>query len=433
MNWKEIYQEKLMSAEEAIRLIHDGNRISFANGMGEAPAIVDALEADYQKFHDVEIVFMQGIGECHYLDEKMQGHFIHNSLFVGPGTRSAVEAARAEYTPCYFSKIPSLFYDNILPLDVAVICVSPPDKHGFCSFGVSVDYNVAAIRCAKRVIAQVNDQMPRTHGECFVHVSQMDAIVEQNQPIRTIPKPLLTDIEKAIGKNCASLINDGDTLQLGIGLLPDAVLLFLKNKNDLGIHTEMFSDGVVDLFEEGVITNKRKNFNTDKMVASFVMGTKKLYDFVDDNPSVMMMPIDYVANPNNIGQNDNMVSINACIQVDLMGQVNSESLGLRQISGVGGQVDFVRGAALSKGGRSIIALPSKVTGKPLSKIVPFLDPGAAVTTNRNDVHYIITEYGIACMRGKTLSERGRALINIAHPDFRPQLIEEWERRFKRIF
>lgn len=283
------------------------------------------------------------------------------------------------------------------------------------------------------VIAEVNDQMPRTLGDAFIHISQIDQIVETSYPIIELQPPRIGEVERAIGEHCARLIEDGATLQLGIGAIPDAVLLFLKDKKDLGIHSEMFSDGVVELVESGVINNSRKTLHPGKMVVTFLMGTRRLYDFVHDNPAVALYPVDYVNDPCVIMQNEKMVSINSCIQVDLMGQVVSDSIGLKQFSGVGGQVDYVRGAAMARGGKSIIAMPSTASKGSISRIVPLIDTGSAVTTSRNDVHYIVTEYGSADLRGKTLKERGRALIQIAHPDFRPQLIQEWEKRFNQDF
>jgi 4-hydroxybutyrate CoA-transferase len=313
-----------------------------------------------------------------------------------------------------------------------MIQVSPPDEHGYCSLGVSVDYTKTAAEIADLVIAQVNQQMPRTLGDSFLHVSQLDCIVETDLPVIELAPPKITEVERAIGENVATLIKDGDTLQLGIGAIPDAVLLFLKEKNDLGIHTEMFSDGVVELAEAGVITNKKKTLHPGKSVATFLMGTRRLYDYVDNNPAVAMYPVEYVNDPYVIAQNDNLVSINSCVQIDIQGQVVSTSAGLRQISGVGGQIDFVRGANMSKGGRAIMAMPS-MTNKGVSKIVTMLDPGSAVTTPRNDVNYVVTEYGIAQLRGKSLRKRAEELIAIAHPSVRDEMRAEFRRRFPKDY
>lgn len=319
-----------------------------------------------------------------------------------------------------------------MPPDVTIIQVSPPDEHGYCSFRISCDYTKGAAENSKIVIAQINKCMPRTLGNSFIHISDMDYIVEYDQPILQLTPPKIGEIEKKIGEHCASLIEDGDTLQLGIGAIPDAVLSFLKEKKDLGIHSEMISDGVVDLILAGVINNKKKNIHTGKCIISFLMGSQKLYDYVNDNPSVELHPVDYVNHSFIIAQNNNMVSINSALQVDLMGQVNAESIGDMQFSGTGGQVDFVRGASMSNRGRSIIAMPSTASKGTISKIVMNLDLGSTVTTSRNDVDYVVTEYGIAILKGKTLRERAKALISIAHPDFRQQLMEQALKKFKTL-
>ena len=331
-----------------------------------------------------------------------------------------------------FFRVPALFKED-LPVDVALIQVSIPDEHGFCSFGVSNDYTKPAAKYAKLVIAEVNNKMPRTMGDSFIHVSEIDYIVESNHQIIELKPPKIGDVEKAIGEHCASLIEDGSTLQLGIGAIPDAVLLFLKDKKDLGIHSEMISDGVVELVEAGVITNKAKTIHPGKIVVTFLMGTQRLYDFVNNNPMVEMYSVDYVNDPTVIMKNSKMISINSCVQVDLMGQVASETVGLKQISGVGGQVDFVRGSNMCIDGKSIMAMSSTAAQGKISKIVPLLDEGSAVTTGRNDVNYVVTEYGIAKLKGKNLKNRARALINIAHPDFKDGLVLEFEKRFNCMF
>ena len=418
-----------MSAEEAVKKIKSGDRVSLAHAVGEPSYIVDAMVANRENYRNVEIVHMVPMGKAEYVQPEMEANFRHNALFVGAKTRKAVEEGRGDFTPCYFSQIPYI-WGRTLPLDAAVIHVSKPDNHGYCSLGVSVDYSLHAAANAKLVIAQVNSYMPRTLGDCFVHISKIDCIVEHDAPLLTLGPPAIGEIEKAIGEHCASLVRDGDTLQLGIGAIPDAVLMFLKDKKDLGIHTEMFSDGVVDLVEAGVVTCARKNLNPGKLVATFLMGTQKLYDFVNDNPMVSMHPVSYTNDPYIAGGNDNLVSINSCVQVDLLGQVCSETVGTTQISAVGGQVDFVRAAAISKGGRSIIAMPSTAKGGTVSKIVPVLDEGAAVTTGRYDVEYIVTEHGVANLKYRTVADRARMLIDIAHPDFREQLKESFKCRFK---
>lgn len=428
MEWQKIYEERKMSAEEAIKLIHSGDRVVLGHAVGVPIAITDVLADHKENYENVEIVQMVSMGNARFAEADMEGHFRLNAMFLGGFTKTTVKEGRGDFTPCCFSEIPQLL-EETLPSDVAIIQVSTPDKHGYVSCGVSVDYTLPVARGAKKVIAQVNRKMPRTLGDTSLHVSEIDSFVEIDHQVIELGLPEIGDVEKAIGENCAKLVRDGDTLQLGIGAIPDAVLLFLKEKKDLGIHSEMISDGVVELIESGVITNTKKTLHPGKTVVTFLMGTQELYDYVDDNQAVAMYPVDYVNDPYVVGQNDNLVSINSCVQVDLMGQVASESVGLTQISGIGGQVDFIRGARLSKGGRSIIAIASTAAKGKISKIVPFLDEGAAVTTSRTDVDYVVTEYGIAKLRGKTLKDRARALIEIAHPDFKADLIKEFENRF----
>ena len=427
MNWKEIYESRKMTAREAVSRIRSGNRVVIAHACGEPSYLVEAMVANAAAYRDVEIVHMVAMGKGEYCKPEYAENFRHNGIFLGGNTRAAIAEGRGDFTPSFFFEVPRLFHST-LPVDVALVMVTPPDENGMCSLGVSVDYTMEAVKSAKTVIAQVNPQMPWTGPHSLVSVEDLDCIVEHEAPLIELQPPKISDVERAIGENCAALIPNGATLQLGIGAIPDAVLLFLKGKKDLGIHTEMFSDGVVELAEAGVITNAKKSLHPGKFVATFLMGTKRLYDFVDHNPDVELRPVDYVNNPFVIAQNDKLISINSCVQVDLMGQVASESIGAKQISGVGGQVDFVRGAAASKGGVSIMAMPSTVKGK-ISKIVPLLDEGAAVTTSRNDVDYVVTEYGIAHLKGRTLRERAHALIEIAHPDFREELKREFEQRF----
>lgn len=434
MDWRTAYNAKRKPAKEAVRAIKSGDRVLLAHAAGEPLALVDAMVemADEIGYEDVEIVQMVAMGHSLYTKPEMRKHFRLNSLFLGAASRECINSARGDFTPCFFYQAPELFRTT-LPIDVALIQVSVPDKNGFCSFGVSCDYTKPAAEAAKLVIAQVNPNMPRTLGECFIHINDIDIITESDAPIPELGLSKIGDVEMAIGKNCASLINDGDTLQLGIGAIPDAVLKFLGDKKDLGIHSEMVSDGVVDLYEKGVITCKAKNFNPGKMVIAFLMGTRRLYDFVNDNPVISMMPVDYVNHPMIIGQNDHLVSVNSAVQVDLQGQVCSEAMGLKQFSGIGGQVDFIRGAALSKGGRSILAFPATAKGKTVSKIVPFLTEGSCVTTSRADVDYVVTEFGIAKLKGKTLRERARQLIKVAAPQFREELAKTFEERFHETY
>ena len=433
MSWKEIYKSRLTSAREAVAQIRSGDRVVVGHACGSPETLLKAMTENRAAYEKVELVHMVSMGPSEYCLPENGRHFVHNSLFAGATSRAAIDQGRAEFTPCHFSQIPRLFKDGALPVDVCLCMLSPPDEHGFCSFGISVDYTKPAAECAKTVIAQVTPHMPRTLGDTFIHVSRIHHIVECNDKPIVLNPPKIGAVDEAIGSHCAELIRDGDVLQLGIGALPDAILGFLKNKRDLGIHTEMFSDGVVDLVEAGVVTGARKNFHSGRMVATFFMGTEKLYNFVHNNPLVEMHTVDYTNDPYIVGRNDNMVSINSALQVDFSGQVVSDTIGLRQYSGTGGQVDFVRGAAFSKGGRSILAFQSTAAKGKLSRILPVTDAGACVTTLRTDVDYIVTEYGVARMRGKTVSQRASALIEIAHPDFREDLKSAYRKRFGREF
>jgi len=424
MDWKSNYAGKVVTAAEAMKVVKSGDRVVFAHACGEPLELVDALVARAPELERVEINHMVAMGKGEYAQPEMAGSFFHKSLFVGASTRDAVREGRGDYIPVFFHEIPKLFCEGYLPPDVALIHVSPPDKHGFCSFGVSVDYTKPAAQVAKTVVAQVNPNMPRTHGDSFIHVSEIDVIVESEQPIIELQPPKIGPVEEAIGKHIAGLVEDGSCLQLGIGGIPDAVLLFLHEKNDLGIHSEMFSEGVVDLYNEGVITNRNKAINRDKMAATFLMGTRRLYDFVDDNPAVNMFPVNIINDPYLIGQNDRVVAINSAIQVDLMGQVVADAMGATQFTGIGGQVDFVRGAARSRDGKAIIALPSTAKKGTVSRIVAALAPGTAVTTMRADVDYVVTEHGVAHLRGKGLRERADELLDVADPAFRDQIRDE---------
>lgn len=428
MTWRTEYEAKKVPASQALEVVQSGHRVVLAHACGESPTLSEALFQRGLRLENVEVVHMVAMGPAKYCRPEVAQHFFHNSLFAGSTTRQAINEGRASLVPCHFSEIPRLFREGYLPVDVALVQLSPPDRHGFMSFGVSVDYTKVAAQHAKTVIAAVNPKMPRTMGDAFIHVSQVDYIVETEDDLIELSPPAIGPVEEAIGQHVASLIPDGATLQLGIGAIPDAVLKFLANKHDLGIHTEMFSDGVVHLVEAGVITNRRKTIHRGKMIATFLMGTRKLYDFVDDNPMVEMHTVDYTNDPLIIAQNDQMISINSALQVDLTGQVCADTIGFRQYSAVGGQVDFIRGASRSRGGKGIIALPSTAAGGQVSRIVNSLIEGAAVTTSRNDVHYVVTEYGVADLRGKNLRQRAEALISIAHPDFRKELREEVKQR-----
>jgi acyl-CoA hydrolase len=351
----------------------------------------------------------------------MEKSFRVNNLFIGSNVRSAVQEGRADFTPIFLHEIPRLFREGHLPLDVALISVSPPDEHGYCSFGVEVGVTKPAVESARFVIAEINPGMPRVWGSSFIHLSQINMCVPVDYPLPQLPQGTPSPLYTQIAGHVAELIEDGATLQLGIGAIPDAVLSFLKDKRDLGVHSEMFSDGIIDLVEQGVITGRRKSFLPGKIVAAFMLGTQRLYRFVHDNPIIEMRPVDFTNDPFTISRNDNMVAVNSALQIDLTGQVCADSIGCKLYSGVGGQVDFMRGAARSRGGKPIIALPSTALNGTLSRIVPTLDLGAGVTTTRNSVHYVITEYGIAHLFGKSVRRRAEELIAIAHPDFREQL------------
>ena len=434
MGWKEIYESRLCTAEEAVKSIKSGDKIGFAHAVAEPPALVDAMVANAAAYKDVEIGHMVTLGKGEYTKAEYKDNFRFNGWFTGGPTRNCIAEGHGDFTPVFFHEVPNYIRRGIFPLDVFLVMVSPPDEHGYCCVGVSADYTMQGIESAKIVLAQVNDQMPVVYGNTFVHVSKIDKFVEISQPLPELPLPKIGEVELAIGKHCAELIEDGSTLQLGIGAIPDAVLQSLKDKKDLGIHSEMISDGVVDLYEAGVINNSQKGLHKGKMIVTFLMGTKIVYDFACKNPAIELHPVNYVNNPVVVAQNTKMVCINSCIAVDFMGQVVSDSIGIKQFSGVGGQVDFVRGAAMSldEQGKAIIAMPSstkKKDGTLISKITPFIDHGAAVTTSRNDVDYVVTEYGIAELKGKTLKERARNLINIAHPEVREELKAEFEKRF----
>ena len=428
MTWQEVYKSKLVSAEEAIKAIRDGDRVVTGFACGEPFGIERALIDNYENYHDVQITNMLSLGDSPWCRPEMKGHFTLNCLFASKSNRKAILDGVADFTPVNFSEIPFVI-KNIIRPRVSVVMVSPPDSHGNVSFGTTVDYTKGTTDYCEVVIAQVNKHMPRTFGNSTKHVRDFTYFVEIDEPLPGVKSVELTDVEKAIGKNCASLINDGDCLQLGIGGIPDAICEELREKKDLGLHSELVGDGVVKLLEDGIINNKKKQTHTGRTVLGAAFGSKILCDYINDNPAVEIYPIDYVNNPYVIAQNDNVVSVNSCIQVDLMGQVVSDTIGLSQFSAVGGQVDFVRGAALSKNGRSIIAMPSTAKNNTVSKIVPIIEDKSAITTTRNDVNCIVTEYGIAFLKGKTLKERAKALIRIAHPNFRDWLSDEFEKRF----
>jgi acyl-CoA hydrolase len=425
MTWKADYRKKVMSAADALRAVQSGMRVYIQPGCAEPEPLVDALVHRAPLVRNVEIVHLLTLGRADYVAPNMAGHFRHNAMFIGGNVRPAVNDGRADYTPIYLSEIEALF-ETQMPLDVALIQVSPPDTHGFCSFGVGIDTTLTAAKVAKHVIAQVNHQMPRTYGDSFIHVSRIDAIVEETRPLCELPREEITDLQRQIARNVATLIEDGDTLQLGIGGIPDAVLLELTDRIDLGIHTEMLSDSAIPLIESGVINGSRKSIHPRKIILAFLLGSKKLFEFVHDNPFFEFHPCSYTNNPFIISQNERMVAVNSTLQMDITGQTCSDSIGTYLYSGFGGQVDFIRGARHSKGGKPIIAMPSTAKGDTISRIVPTLTSGSGVVASRGSIHYVVTEYGVAYLHGKSIRERAEALIQIAHPNFRNELYDYCE-------
>ena len=427
MSWEMEYKKKLRTANEALRCVQSGMRVYIQPGCAEPETLVEALIQRAPHVQDVEIVHMMTMGKAPYVAPEMEGHFRHNAVFIGGNVRDAINDGRADYTPVYLSEIEELFESGAMPLDVALIEVSPPDSHGFRSFGVGVDTTLTAARLARYVVAQVNDEMPRTYGDSFIHVNKIDAIVESSRPLCALKKTEVTEMQVAIARNVASLIEDGSVLQTGIGGIPDAVLPLLMDRKDLGVHSELVSDGVIPLIDAGVITGARKNFKPRKIILGFALGSKNLFDYVDNNPIFEFHPTAYTNDPALIARNDKMVAINSALQVDITGQVCSDSIGTYFYSGIGGQVDFLRGASRSKGGKPIIALSSTAKGGTISRIAPMLAPGAGVVTSRGLIRYVVTEYGVAYLHGKSIRERAKALIEIAHPKFREELYDYCER------
>jgi acyl-CoA hydrolase len=421
--------KKYISGEEAVKVIKPGDKVFIHGGAATPHYLLRKLVERSSELWDVELISTSTQGEALFADKKYRENFRMNSLFVSANIREAVNDGRADYIPVFLSEIPNLFKRKILTLDVAIVQVSEPDKHGYCSLGVSVDCALAAMQSAKYVIAQVNPRMPRTLGDGIVKIDAFDAMVHASQELPEIYQENIPEISMRIGEYCASLVENGSTIQTGIGAIPDAVLASLSNHQQLGIHTEMFSDGILPLLQKGVITNEFKKKHRGKTVTSFLFGSRKLYDFVDDNPSVAVLAIDYVNDTAVIRTNPKVTAINSAIEVDITGQVCSDSIGTYHYSGVGGQMDFMRGAALSEGGKPIIALPS-ITSKGVSRIADFLKPGAGVVTTRAHAHYIVTEYGIAYLYGKNMQQRAKALIEIAHPNHRETLEKAAFKRFK---
>ncbi len=421
MNWREEYRGKCKSAAQAVKAVRSGDRVWIQPSCGTPKPLIDALVARAPELRDVELVHMKTLGAAEYTKPEYEGHFRHRGLFLGENVREAVIAGRADYTPIFLSEIESLFETGALPLNVVLMQVTPPDAHGFVSLSTTVDCTMTAARCAQTVIAEVNDRAPRTHGDTSIHVSRISAFVETSRPLLELHTEPPTEVHLNVARNVASLIPDGATLQTGIGGISEAVLCCLGDKRDLGIHTEMCPDAVVDLMEAGVINGARKSIHRGKAIAAFVLGTQKLFDYIHENPSFEFRSIAYTNDPFVVAQNDRMVAINSALQVDLTGQVCADSIGTKPYSGFGGQLDFIRGAARSRGGIPIIALPSKACRDAVSRIATVLEPGAGVVTSRADVHYVVTEHGIAYLHGKTLRERAEALIGIADPRFRQEL------------
>ncbi len=422
-DWKKKFADRIGTAAEAMKFIKPGNSIFIGTGCAQPQHLVNAIVEHSRDIYDARIIHLLTMGSAPYADEKFRDKFKMNSFFVADNVRHALNAGIGDYTPIFLSAIPREFETGRIPIDVALISVSPPDASGLCSFGVSVDIVKSATANAKYVIAQVNSKMPRTMGDSFIHANFIDMFVPFDEPVITVPVPEPNETLRRIGQNIARLVEDGSTIECGIGRIPQALAEYLKDKKELGIHTEMFGDWIIDLIECGAITCTKKTINRGKIVASFCMGSQRLYDYIDGNPFFDFRPTEYVNDPFVISRHDKMVGINVALEIDLTGQVCSDSLGYKFYSGIGGQVDFIRGAARSRGGKPIIAMPSTARDESVSRIVPHLTEGAGVVTTRGDVHYIVTEYGIAYLHGRSIRERVLALVNIAHPKFRNELIE----------
>lgn len=422
--WNKIFESRMVTAEQAVQHIQSGQRLFLTGNCSVPQKLLGALVKHAPNLQNVEICQALTIGPADYVAPEMEGHLRVNTMFISANIRKAVHEGRADFTPVLLSEFPLLFKRGVLPLDVALIHVSPPDEHGFCSLGIEVGLTKSAAESAKLIIAEVNEQMPRTLGDSFIHVSRLNYVVPVDYPLPEIDMASEgpTEVIESIARHISTLIPDGATMQMGIGAIPDAVLKYLFEKRDLGIHTELFSDGIIDLVEAGVLTNARKTLHAGKIIAGFILGTRRLYDWCDDNPLIELHPTEYVNDPFVIAQNERMVAINSAIEVDLTGQVCADSIGHRLYSGVGGQLDFIYGASRAKGGVPIIALPS--TAKNFSRIVASLKPGAGVVTTRNHVRFVVTEYGIADLYGKSIRQRAQALINVAHPQFREELTRQ---------
>lgn len=422
---------KILTADEALTVVQSGHRVYIHTAVAAPQPLVQALARRAQDLESIEVIHLHTEGKTPYTDPSLRGQVYTNSLFIGANVRNAMQHGSADYIPVFLSEVPTLFRDGILPLDVVLLQVSPPDRHGYCSLGVSVDASLAAAHSAQHVVVQINRHMPRTHGHGILHVSEIDYAIEEDCPLPSFSVPESTHVEELIGQFVSDLVEDGATLQLGIGAIPDAVLKALGGHKDLGIHSEMFSDGIIDLVEKGVINGSKKNSQRGKIVGSFCVGSQRLYDFIDDNPLIEMLEVGYVNDTAVIRRHPKVTAINSAIEVDLTGQVCADSIGKRLYSGVGGQMDFIRGASLSVGGKAIIALPS-ATSRGETRIVPYLKQGAGVVTTRAHVHYVVTEYGVANLYGKNLRQRAKMLIGIAHPDHREALEREAIDRYETL-
>ncbi|KAB2964515.1 acetyl-CoA hydrolase/transferase C-terminal domain-containing protein [Zoogloea sp.] len=423
MNPQEQYAAKRMTAAEAIRLVRNGDTIVVPTAVAEPPALLTALSEHRRDFRDVQVSQILAVRKFGYLDPSTAEHVRHTAYFFSGATRPGFREGVVDFTPSYFSEMPQLIDRGLMPADVVFTQVSPMDQHGYFSLGIAADYTMAAIRKARAVVIEVNPNVPFAFGNCHLHISQVSALVENDEPVLEVGLPTIGPVQEAIGKYVADLIDDGSTLQIGYGGIPDAVVMQLTHKHDLGIHTEMIGDGILTLIESGAVTNRRKNYLPGKMVATFALGSKKLYKWIDRNPMFEMHPVDFTNDPYLAGQNDNLVAINATLEIDFLGQCGSESLGPIPYSGTGGQSDFVRAANRSNGGKAFIVLPSTAKDGAISRIAPTLTPGTHVSTSKNDINYVVTEYGVAQLRGKTAKQRCQALIGIAHPDFRAELTE----------
>ena len=423
MSHQDLYRKKLATCEDALALLRDGDFIIIPTGVGEPPTLLTALSDARRRFHDIKLGQILAVRKYGYFDPETVEHVRHVSFFYGAASRAGGQAGWVDFIPSYFSEMPGLIARKLIPADVVFSMASPMDAHGYFSLSLGADYTMAALKVARAIVLEVNPNVPFANGNCQTHISQVTALIESSEPVMEVGLPKIGPVQEAIGKYVADMIEDGSTLQIGYGGIPDAVVMQLSAKHDLGVHTEMIGDGILSLVECGAVTNRRKNYLPGKMVATFALGSQKLYRFMDRNPGLEMHPVDFTNDPYLAGQNDNLVAINATLQIDLLGQCGSESLGSTPYSGTGGQSDFVRAANRSKGGKSVIVLPATAKGDSISRIVPTLTPGTHMSTSKNDINYVVSEFGVAQLRGKSAKQRAQELIAIAHPDFRAELRE----------